>query len=74
MKRTVLGLDVRRHPWAAGQLWAALVWAAFLAIGVLRGQYLSLEKLGTLAGLLLLGGVAFGAAMSVLAAKDREER
>ena len=25
MKPTFLGLIVRRHPWLAGQLWAALV-------------------------------------------------
>ena len=75
MKPTFLGLIVRRHPWLAGQLWAALVCPAFIVVELLEGHSLPLAGIPALIGLCMLGGVAFGAGMSVLAksAANREQ-
>jgi hypothetical protein len=73
-RRTFLGLDVRRHPWLAGQMWAALFCPCMIVLELLKGQ-LPLARLPALTGLCVLGGVAFGAMMSILAksAANREE-
>jgi hypothetical protein len=67
MKRTFFGLDVARHPWLAGQLWAALFCPTMIVIELLRGHPLPLAAVPALIGLCVLGGVAFGAGMSILA-------
>ena len=75
-KQTFLGLNVRRHPWLAGQLWAALVCFALVVFELLKGQRAPLASIPALVGIGLIGGLAFGAVLSVIAksAANREGR
>jgi len=66
-KQTFLGLNVRRHPWIAGQLWGGLMCLALIAIELAKGHALPLQAIPSLVGLCMLGGLAFGAGMSILA-------